>query len=291
MQPVRSLQPAEEAERMAEFLLEEDGVREQILSETIESAASGRIRESGRTVCGSGDVVLPPHLRFPKAVELQRCPVGAGRAGIIHSHVTRPELMNPQHSIPDTSNVILVGNVAASMVVGLETSEILLAPDDPEAAKTSLERALGVPADSPEEVQAAIDRGQIESFQAVRRRLKRELSGLFREYDTPEPELKARLDEIVEPSSDAPGTRRAALPTGGPAVACAPARWLEQTSHTSADTTAGQLRRRQSRCAAGLRQSASELDFRQRVADQVVGTIIGLGVTRGLEALLYGPQR
>lgn len=277
----QSLTPGQEAEDMGEFLIENRDLHEEVLVETIDSAENGQIKESGRTVCGP-ETTLPPQVRFPRSVRLQRCPVANG-AGIIHSHVSHDELMSPQHSIPDVANVILVDNIVASMVVGLDQSELLLAPADRDAGHAAFETAIGVPVDTPADVQEAVERGQIESFHAVRRRLKRELSPLFQKCDTAFPELKQRVENLALPQHAPVAAHAPVDARGEPIAACETARRLSGHTTPKASTAAGRLRQKQSECGDRLKDSANDLGLGERIVDSAIGSIIG----RGVEAVLF----
>lgn len=276
------LEPSADALAMREFMLEEQAIRRTILEETIAAAEDGQIKESGRTICGP-ETALPPAVRFERSVELQRCPVANG-AGVLHSHVSRPELLTPQHSIPDTSNVILESSVVASMVVGLETSEILLEPTDHDAGHRAFEEAFGIPVDSPHDVIRAIDNGQIESFHAVRQRLKMHLGPLYETVDTAFPDLRARADDLGFPAIPATFVHGHA-PADAPIAVCGPAQRLavgQQRAHAHGRFDhAARLRQQQSRIGETFRQS----QISDQVRTEIIGSVISAVVGQGLRAL------
>jgi len=191
-----SVSPSRDAAKLGVFIENAVDVQERVLVETLESFETGSPRESGRTICpGAVDFVRGPLGRFPKAVELQSCPVGA--AGTIHTHVTESELKHPEHSLPDVANV-LFENVTASMVVGTETHDLLLAPSDPDAARDAFVDAIGLEVTGTDSVVGAIRNGSIPDPDEARKRVRRRLAGLFRSVSVTFPVLTQRVKELAE---------------------------------------------------------------------------------------------
>jgi hypothetical protein len=271
IEPVDSaLTPAGDAETMASFLLDSTDLQREILTETIQSAQDGRVTESGRTVC-SKETVKPPLKRLPRAVNLARCPVTDG-AGILHTHVTHDELRNPRHSIPDMGNVILADGIAASLIVGLETSEMLLAPSDTERGTATFEEALGVAVSGPWDVERAIRSDTVDSPAQARRRITDALDGLLTRHDTEFPDLRAELHGL-------------AMPEAAPITACSLTHDVH--THTQHPTTAGRLRSRQHRCKQGLKASAKAMELGSKVRDQAIGAAIGTLVGTSVNSVVF----
>lgn len=197
--------PAEDSKVLAGHMLEAAEVNQTILEETIDSAVTGDIRESGRTACGGLDDVRPPHLRMPTAVELASCPVW-DMMGFWHTHVTRDQFRNPEHSLPDISNVLFEG-AGASIVTGVETSQILYAPEEPEAAREVFRDVLGLEIDSTQDVKVAITEGMVPNPSGARSRLFRQLSPLVERRPTPLIDRQVIESSIssIPPTFSAPG--------------------------------------------------------------------------------------
>lgn len=188
------MEPDPYAVELSERLLEEHDVLEEILEETITSAENGRITESGRTVCPeSGDRILGPLGRFDRSVNLQECPIG--ESAVLHSHVSLDQLTQPEHSLPDSSNVIL-GGVDVSIVVGTQTHDVLLAPADKQTALNEFQDALGVEVRSTDDVVRAIETGQIPDPTDARRRVKARLSPLYKEVPSDFSHLALRVQQL-----------------------------------------------------------------------------------------------
>lgn len=188
------MEPDPSAVQIAERLLQETDVLEEILEETITSAENGRITESGRTVCpNSNNQILGPLNRFDRSVNLRECPIG--ETAVIHSHVSLDQLTQPEHSLPDSSNVIL-GGVDASIVVGTQTHDVLLAPKDKQAALREFQDALGVEVRSTDDVVRAIETGQIPDPTDARRRVKARLRPLYQEVPSDFSHLAMRVQQL-----------------------------------------------------------------------------------------------
>lgn len=188
------MEPDPRAVQIAERLLQEQAVLQEILEETISSAESGRITESGRTVCpSSNDPILGPLGRFDRSVNLRECPIG--ETAVLHSHVSLDQLTQPEHSLPDSANVIL-GGVDASIVVGTQTHDVLLAPKNKQEALAAFQDALGVEVRSTDDVVRAIETGQIPDPTDARRRVKARLSQLYREVPSEFSDLALRVQKL-----------------------------------------------------------------------------------------------
>lgn len=172
--------PDPEAVDLAEQMREERDVMEAILQETVESARNGALKESGRTVCG-GDKVKAPGARYNKAVQLQACPVGS--TGTWHSHATQSELRNPEHSLPDWANVIF-HDIDASIVVGTQTLEQVVAAEDRRVMADEFQEALGLDVSRTDQVVGALQQGQIPDPPAARERVRDRLSPLVSRHRT-----------------------------------------------------------------------------------------------------------
>lgn len=169
--------PSADARELAHLLRLERDIQRQILIETIESAESGQPTESGRTICPDAEsMIKSPAARFPKAVELQSCPRGA--AGLMHTHTSIPQLRYPEHSLPDMANV-LFGNVDASLIVGVDQTDVMMSPIHPEMVQAEFRDALGVDAQSAADVVNALNNGNIPSPSDARRRVRSRLPDLF----------------------------------------------------------------------------------------------------------------
>lgn len=265
-----SLTPSEDAEAMATELVEAGDVQETVIEETLASAEEGRLRESGRTACGSSANLRDPLNRFPESVELSACPRSA--AGIWHTHVTEDQLETPFHSLPDAANVAF-GGLDASMIVGVETSDVLLASEDEEAMQRAFKNALGLDIRSAEDVVRAFRAGQIPDPEAARQRVRRELAPLFRTENTSFPELKSRLE-----SSRLPIQASATADDGTVAADAVAADAVAADTHRigGPPPDAGNLRSRARGCR-GLFQPArpADLDIAGLVIGNAIGTIVG----------------
>lgn len=154
-----TLRPLEEAVILGDHMLAAADINQAILEETLDSAMDGQILESGRTACGNAGNTIGPSLRMPTAVELAACPVG-GVEGVWHTHVTRSQFENPEHSLPDIANVIFEG-IDTSIVTGVRTSQVFYAPDDLAAGETVFRDVLGLEVNSTAEVKQSIVDGRI----------------------------------------------------------------------------------------------------------------------------------
>lgn len=187
--------PSQRGSDLGSYLLDQWELHEAILDETISSAEDGQAIESGRTVCpAGGHEVHLPLARFPRAVELQSCP--SGSTGIMHAHVTAPQLKEPEHSLPDIANVLL-GGVDASVVVGTRRHELLVSPDIRSDGTAVLKNVLGLAVETPEDVVNALKRGAITNPPLVRQRIRDQLPRLFEHHPAGFDELTRRIERVA----------------------------------------------------------------------------------------------
>lgn len=195
----QSVTPNENAELLAENIIDAESVQREVLTETIHSAENGVIRESGRTICPSvSERIKGPLARFPKSVDLQLCPAD-GLTGVVHTHVTPDEMQHPGHSLPDMANVVFEG-ADASVIVGTESSDIFVTGTDTDAMESLFQDALGVRATSTQDVVTAFERGEIPDPESARDRVRSRLGTLFRTARTPHPQLTRRVRELFSES-------------------------------------------------------------------------------------------
>lgn len=191
------LRPDPDASNLADEMAGMDDVMYAVLDETIPSEQGAEVTESGRTLCGSGDV-HGPLARFPSAVELASCPRNAS-GGTWHTHVTKDQLRDPTNSLPDTANVIF-GEMDVSAVVGTRSMEMVVAPADAEAGRETFRDALGADVDTTDDVVDAIMDGTISDPGDARARVKRRMSGLFQRRSLNFRELDDRLNTSSIPA-------------------------------------------------------------------------------------------
>lgn len=183
-----------EAAALAEHMVGRGDVMRTILDETLESAERGHLLESGRTACGRPGTLRLPLARFPRAVDLAECPP-VQATGVWHTHATREQLLDGEHSLPDWGNIVF-HDVAASMVVGLNTSELVVTAADREAMAERFRNVLGLDVRSSRGVNRALRRGEIGNPPGVRDRVRAEFAPLVRRVQTGLPDaqrLRARL--------------------------------------------------------------------------------------------------
>jgi hypothetical protein len=188
------MRPDPDAERLAEQMVMADDTMHTILSETLNAAENGEVLESGRTTCGTIASQMNPVQRFPKSVDLVECPRGV--SGTWHSHVRRSELTNPEHSLPDMANVVF-GTIDASVVVGSETSDVVMAAANRREMQETFRNVLGLDVRSTADVVDAIEGDEIQDYQNARDRVRREFGPLFRTVDMPFVEMRSRVTNLV----------------------------------------------------------------------------------------------
>ena len=171
MEAQTEIQRDERATELATFMLEQHDTMREIVEETLTSAQAGNIKEAGRTLCPSNTEIRGPLNRFPRAIDLAACPVGKG--GTWHTHVTPREIRSPVNSLPDMANVVY-GLTSVSIVVGTETADVIVAPEDQQAGEEAFQNAIGSTIDGPRDLSDAIRAGRIpptESRQRARQAL------------------------------------------------------------------------------------------------------------------------
>lgn len=271
---VADLEPAGEAADFARQMLEARETMETILEETLESAERGRLKESGRTACGSAADVRHPIARFPESVELQTCP--RGLVGVWHTHVTEDELLHPDHSLPDLANVAF-GAADISIVVGARTADAVVAAADREAMERAFQDALDVGPEvgSTEDVVVALQEGLVEDPQAARSRVREALGPLQHRADTGFDSIAAR----VRTEPEVPQLTMATIPCGSHRHH----RGGHGRPATGAVTRAPERLRQQARaCGTAARQGVegSGISIRELVIGQTLGTIVGTLTSR-----------
>lgn len=192
--------PSRDAQFLGERLVKETEVMRAILTETIESAKRGNTTESGRTACGGGTDIRAPLQRFAQSVELSECPVGS--TGIWHSHPTTRGLREPVHSIPDWANVIYT-DLDASVVVGTQSSEVVVRAEDKQAAIEAFENAIGEEFDGARDVAQALRDGRITNPTATRQSIRQHLGPLHWRQPTPFPDINHEVSRLSIPAQDA----------------------------------------------------------------------------------------
>lgn len=267
-----ALAPLQEAQQLGDILARNEEIHREILDETLASAEAGRLLESGRTVCGEPSDIRLPFERSARSVELSGCPTP--NAGIWHTHVTHDQLRNPEHSLPDWANIVY-DVVDASMVVGMETSEVTVQTADRDAVRREFHDVLGIRADSPAGVVRALANGDIENPPRARDRLRQRLSGTVRRIDTAYPEFEERLETAI-PDEDprdqlAPGTpeRKEQFPTP-PAGGRGPHSVPDIGNLRAQSRSIGEI-------AARINQMAP-VDVKEQAFGTMIGTTIGFGV-------------
>lgn len=199
-------------------MVQRDDVMRTVIEETLESGRQGNLTESGRTVCGTAKRPLPPILRRFAQVTLPTCPRTVG--GTWHTHITRDQLLNPENSLPDWANVVF-GVVDVSIVVGAETSEVVVGSSDRSVMQHELRQVLGVDVGSPDVVVDAILDGEVQDPPMARPRLRQQLDPLVFEIDTSFPELARDIrstEAVVQAVLRGNLEMVAACPLYGPAV-------------------------------------------------------------------------
>lgn len=182
----------QKATELATFMLEQSDTMREIVEETLTSAKSGDIKEAGRTLCPSNTEIRGPLNRFPRAIDLAACPVGRG--GTWHTHVTPREIRGPVNSLPDMANVVY-GLTNVSIVVGTETADVIVAPDNPDAAREVFRNAIGSDVDGPRELSDAIRSGRIPPTKS-RQRARNRLSPLVYQVGTGFKDLERDVSSI-----------------------------------------------------------------------------------------------
>lgn len=270
---IGGLVPSENAETVAEMMIEEVGVQRQILEETLAAGRKGEILESGRTLCTQPGSIRGPVRRFPMSVDLQRCPVGAG--GAWHTHVTPDELLRPRNSLPDVASVVF-GGMDVIAVVGAETAEYMMAAEDREAMRDEFRDAVGLEVDSVEGLVEAVEANRID-FAAARGRIRNRMPRLFRTEQTGFSDLS---DEIT--SRDDP------VFASAPEYEAVELMMIADSSDYAEDMASPSgCARRSTRIAAAAEDSLASklpLDVTETAAGAAIGTVVG----RLVETVVFG---
>jgi hypothetical protein len=182
----------EMAMELAKSMVEQRDIMRSVLKETLRSAKMGHIREAGRTKCPRAGEIRGSLQRFPRAIDLASCPVERG--GTWHTHVTEDEIQNPTNSLPDMANVMF-GLIDASVVVGTQTADVIVAPEDREAGERAFRNAIGADVSEPKELSAAIQAGRIAPG-AARVRAREKFPGLVYTVETGFRDLDAQVRSI-----------------------------------------------------------------------------------------------
>ena len=185
-------EPSKSAEGVLGVMVGHDDIKREILWETLDSEANGQILESGRTLCDSVNQIKGPIDRFPKAVDLQQCPI-SGTGGIWHTHVTPQEMLNPSNSLPDIAAVVL-GHVDVVSVIGSETGEYVLSTEDDDAMVDAFSDAIGERIETQEDLIDAISYGRIDPYTA-RQRVRDRFSDLIVTKETGYDDITAEIKD------------------------------------------------------------------------------------------------
>lgn len=273
--PVSVLSPAPGATALAEYLLDADDLHDQLLSETIAAAESGRLVEAGRTICTSGGddptgfEVLEPLARRPRSVQLSRC--RRGRTGIMHTHVTQSQLQNSSHSLPDFANVVF-GNVTASCVVGFQTSQVAIEPVNAEPAGEAFREAVGAPVYSTRDVVHALETGGISNPAAARARVEERLDPLIRSRSTPNTEW---ADELLSPIIPAGALRSATVESPATcAHGCLGHRAPSHLPSPGAESDVGRMREQTRELRNLLHDTTRGVSMRRVAVNSVVTSVL-----------------
>jgi len=225
----------EMAMELAASMVEQRDVMRKILRETIRSAKMGHIREAGRTKCPRAGEIRGSLQRFPRAIDLASCP--AERGGTWHTHVTEDEIRTPTNSLPDMANVMF-GLIDASVVVGTQTADVIVAPQDREGGKRAFQNAIGANVSKPREITAEIKAGRIAPGQA-RMRARQEFPEMVFTVETGFSDLDAEVGEIPDSSWAIPPKSGGEEAISGNGYA--PTVFAPQSIEAAADRTAGTM--------------------------------------------------
>ena len=184
-----NLEPSPNATGVLQLMIDRDDIQRTIIEETLDAKENGQILESGRTLCSAESRVKGPLERFPRAVDLQQCPV-SGMGGAWHTHVTPRQLMRPENSLPDVAAVVF-GQLDVIGVVGAESAEYFTAASDHQAMVREFKDAVGAEIESPEGLLEAVKAGRVNPTTA-RGRVRKRLSGLFTTVETGYDDLISR---------------------------------------------------------------------------------------------------
>lgn len=272
-----------EADELAQQMLEQRDVMRTILEEVLASAEDGEIRESGRTVCGSAKDPRGPLARKFTSVSLPTCPIRVG--GAWHAHVTEGELKNPESSLPDVANVVF-GKLEASIVVGTQSAEVVLAAEDRDAQVAAFQEALGVDVGSPHDVVNAVLSGAVNPSQA-RQRVRDTLSPrLVYRTDTGFEDLTREVEQldVLEQQFVATATGRQPVP----ALMCYEYYHPARRSSTAPFSFEQQRATARNLCEPIERAETTVRESDIQILQPAVGAAIGVVVGRIVERALFG---
>ena len=264
-----ALAPTLDADETADLLYSAVDTQEQVLGETFDALDAGSIKESGRTFCPSSDKLKGPVARRGASVDLSTCSVPP--TGIIHSHVTRSQLRNPKHSLPDIANV-LYGPADASLIVGTETCDLFMEPVDVDYGRYLFDSGVGVSVDSPSDVLEAITDGRVPNPSQARKNVRDILRPLFEVLESP----VVGFDHMIDRAPmQATSTQAAAT--------CGCAMVYEAPTGGSTPLSSG-IRRRAERASKGnvraLDEGAAQINLGHIVVATIVGDIVSMGLRR-----------
>ena len=200
---MQHLSPSSVAEGVLGLMIEREDTQRKILEETLDSQDGGQILESGRTLCNANKRIKGPISRFPRAVDLQECPL-SGSGGAWHTHVTPSELLNPRNSLPDMAAVVF-GGLDVIGVVGTESAEYFMSAGDQQKMEQEFRDAIGAEIHSQEELLAAVEDGRLNPSTA-RSRVRKRLDPLITRDETGFPDLssRARGEGVIASALDGP---------------------------------------------------------------------------------------
>jgi len=133
----RSVQPSPSANALYRRVRGLSDLHREMLRET-ERPVSGTLLESGRSVCAETGDVLEPIDRRVDQVDL---PVCQGPTAVLHTHTPPDDMSAPTLTVQDLA-VVLFGGVEVIGVVGTQSAEYFVAPENQSAAINVLASAL-----------------------------------------------------------------------------------------------------------------------------------------------------
>lgn len=271
-----SLSPNPRAHDLADRMLSQRNVLREVLWETIQSGKRGVMKESGRTFCPrSRDLIRGPLGRFPRSVALDECPVGVS-SGVVHAHVTRDELRQPHHSLPDMANLVFEG-IDASVIVGTQNSDVMVTAKSAEAMQYRFRNALGLEVNSTRDVVNALVSGKINDAPALRQRVRSRLTPLFRRVSIHFPNLDDHVDDVaIADNMQAPkGTMSGCLSQ-------TPMQADKRTEQINAD-----MERGKEALLNAYQNTTSGVNLREIV----IGSLLGSAVTAGAQSTIRWVRR
>lgn len=259
------VEPDSDAAALADEMIASDEIMRTVLSETIAATEAGKPRESGRTYCEAWGSVLPPTNADRDSIDLQTCV--SGDVGVWHTHPGYDGLTEPINSLPDMANAVF-GHVDVSVVPGIETADVVVAPDDRERAVAEFQRAVGADVRSALEVRDAIKARRIDPVRS-RTRARDALSGLIRTEPTGYRDLTV---EASIPGPDHPDT--------GTQAVCACSTHDTQSPPSSPSECLRDTEAEFDLAASSLGEKMSNLDIGSVAISTAVGSVVGEVVKR-----------